>query len=37
MKIKFSKKGGIPVEVFNKMFIQEDKKDKENKEKQRDD
>ena len=27
MRIKFVKKGGIPVEIFNKMFVTEEKKE----------
>lgn len=28
MRINFVNKGGIPVEIFNKMFVTEEKKEK---------
>jgi hypothetical protein len=33
MKIKFVKSGGIPVEIFNKMFIKSEEEEEENLEK----
>ncbi|MDD5010460.1 MAG: hypothetical protein PHC68_18930 [Syntrophorhabdaceae bacterium] len=32
MRIKFVKKGGIPIEIFNKMFVTTEKKEEEKKE-----